>query len=171
MSKTKAADLLTQERTNIGLEDGKRSGIVDALNVLLADEFLLYTKTRKYHWNVMGPRFHDLHLFFEKQYEQLDELMDDVAENARQFGGFATATMTEYLKTSRLKESTGEQPDEDGMISNLLADHEAIIRSLRTDIKTADEEFDAADAADFLTRVLEEHNKMAWMLRACLPRR
>jgi starvation-inducible DNA-binding protein len=172
MSKLKTtADPLTQERTNVGLDDGKRSGIVEALNALLADEFLLYTKTRKYHWNVMGPRFHDLHLFFEKQYEQLDEIMDEVAENAREFGGFATATMTEYLKISRLKENPDEQLDEDGMITNLLTDHETIIRQLRVDIQKADDEYNAADASDFLTGVLEDHNKMAWMLRACLPRR
>src|SRR6476659_3490337 len=97
--------------------------------------------------------------------------MDEVAENARQFGGFATGTMTEYLKTSRLKENPDEQLDEDGMILNLLTDHETIIRQLREDIEKADDEYDAADASDFLTSVLEDHNKMAWMLRACLPRR
>ncbi len=170
MAKSKNAGPLTPEKVNVGLDDDKRSGIVDALNVLLADEFLLYTKTRNYHWNVMGPRFHDLHLFFEKQYEQLDEIMDDVAENARQFGGFAKGTMAEYVQASRLKESPGKHPGEDDMISDLLADHETIIRALRKDIDKADKKFDAADAADFLTGVLEEHNKMAWMLRACLSR-
>ena len=170
MAKSKNSGSLTPEKLNVGLDDGKRTGIVDTLNVLLADEFLLYTKTRNYHWNVMGPRFHDLHLFFEKQYEQLDELMDEVAENARQFGGFASGTMAEYAQTSRLKESPGKRPVEDEMIANLLADHETIIRALRKDIEKADEKYEAADAADFLTRVLEEHNKMAWMLRACLAR-
>ena len=170
MAKSKNAGPLTPEKLNVGLNDDKRTGIVDALNVLLADEFLLYTKTRNYHWNVMGPRFHDLHLFFEKQYGQLDEIMDDVAENARQFGGFARATMTEYVQTSRLKESPGKHSGEDEMISDLLADHETIIRALRKDIEKADEKYGAADAADFLTSVLEEHNKMAWMLRACLAR-
>jgi len=170
MAKSKNSGSLTPEKLNVGLDDGKRTGIVDTLNVLLADEFLLYTKTRNYHWNVMGPRFHDLHLFFEKQYEQLDELMDEVAENARQFGGFASGTMAEYAQTSRLKESPGKRPVEDEMIANLLADHETIIRALRKDIEKADEKYEAADAADFLTSVLEEHNKMAWMLRACLAR-
>jgi starvation-inducible DNA-binding protein len=170
MAKLQNAGSLTPETLNVGLDDNKRSGIVDTLNVLLADEFLLYTKTRNYHWNVMGPRFHDLHVFFEKQYEQLDEIMDEVAENARQFGGFATATMTEYIKESRLKEFPGKHPEEDQMIADLLADHETIIRALREDIEKADEQYEAADAADFLTSILEEHNKMAWMLRACLAR-
>src|SRR4051812_30579152 len=155
-------DALSQESVNTGLDVGKRGGVVDALNQLLADEFVLYTKTRKYHWNVVGPRFHDLHIFFEKQYEQLDEIMDDVAENARQFGGVALGTLSEFAKTSRLKEQPGVNPDADTMISNLLADHETIARQLRDDITKADDEYDAADAADFLTSVLEAHNKMAW---------
>lgn len=168
MANVKSSGPLTPEKLNVGLDDGKRTGIVESLNVLLADEFLLYTKTRNYHWNVMGPRFHDLHLFFEKQYEELDELMDDVAENARQFGGFAHGTMAEYVASSRLKEFPGKHPVEDEMIANLLADHETIICALRKDIEKMGTTYGAADAADFLTRVLEEHNKMAWMLRACL---
>src|SRR3954453_14935587 len=130
MPTTKALNL-ANEALNTGLSEEQRQGIVDALNNLLSDEFLLYTKTRNYHWNVMGPRFHDLHLFFEKQYEQLDEIMDEVAENARQFGGFALGTVAEYAQTSRLKESPGEHPSEDEMIANLLKDHETIIRALR----------------------------------------
>ena len=159
-------DALTHENVNTGLDVEKRGGVVDALNQLLADEFVLYTKTRKYHWNVVGPRFHDLHIFFEKQYEQLDEIMDEVAENARQFGGIALGTLAEFGKTTRLKEEPGVNPDADTMVKNLLADHETIARELREDIKKADEEFDAADAAEFLTSILEAHNKMAWMLRS-----
>ena len=58
--------------TSIGISDGDRQAVVDILNTLLADEFLLYVKTRNYHWNVTGPQFHDLHKFFEAQYEKLD---------------------------------------------------------------------------------------------------
>src|SRR5205085_10084281 len=65
-----------------------------------------------------------------------------------------------------LKEEPGVNPDADTMIKNLLADHETIARELREDIDKADDEYDAADAADFLTSILEAHNKMAWMLRS-----
>jgi len=68
---------------NIGLLDEQRAGVVALLNTLLADEYLLYTKTRNYHWNVVGPQFNDLHKFFEAQYNALNEIVDDVAERAR----------------------------------------------------------------------------------------
>ena len=157
------------EKINVGLSDEQRSGIVSSLNRLLADEHVLYIKTRNYHWNVVGPRFHSLHEFFEEVYTQLAEIIDEVAENARQFGGFACGTMAEFTQLARLKETPGRIPDQTDMLRDLLDDHEQVIRSLREDIEKADEEFKAPDAADFLTSVLEQHNKIAWMTRSLLP--
>jgi starvation-inducible DNA-binding protein len=159
---------MATEKINVGLSAEQRSGVVDALNTLLADEHVLYIKTRNYHWNVVGPRFNDLHKFFEEQYTLLEGMIDETAENARQFGGFAGGTMAEFIELSRLKEQPGHLPDENGMLQDLLDDHEAVIRALREDIKKADEKYEAADAADFLTAQLEAHNKMAWMLRSFL---
>ena len=151
---------------NIGLSKEQQAGVVEILNRLLADEFLLYTKTRNYHWNVRGPRFAMLHEFFEEQYKKLEGIIDEVAENARQFGGLAAGTMTEFLQLTQLQEKPGDRPDEDGMIRSLLSDHEAIIRRLREDIPRAGDDCQAVDAADFLTALLEDHDKMAWMLRS-----
>lgn len=64
-------------KLNIGLSDQDSKGVIAILNVLLADEYVLYTKTRNYHWNVVGPQFHDLHKFFESQYEELNEVVDE----------------------------------------------------------------------------------------------
>lgn len=157
------------EKINVGLSDEQLTGIVGSLNRLLADEHVLYIKSRNYHWNVVGPRFHSLHGFFEDAYTQLAEIIDEVAENVRQFGGSAAGTMTEYLNLARVKETPGRIPDDTEMLRDLLNDHEQIIRSLREDIERADDEYHAADASDFLTSVLEKHNKMAWMTRSHLP--
>jgi starvation-inducible DNA-binding protein len=153
---------------NIGLSDEQRQGVVAILNTLLSDEYLLYTKTRNYHWNVVGPRFNDLHRFFEAQYNELNEVVDDVAERARALGGKAFGTMTEFLKHSGLKEQPGYCPDDRGMIADLLADHEAIIRHLRVDLETCADRYHDIGTNDFLTGLMEKHEKMAWMLRAFL---
>jgi starvation-inducible DNA-binding protein len=151
---------------NIGLSPAQREGVVGILSKLLADEFVLYAKTRNYHWNVTGPRFNDLHKFFESQYDQLDEIIDDTAERARALGGHAIGTLGEYQKLSRLKEHPGDYPSADEMIKNLHSDHETVIRQLRTDLVDAQEKCGDAGTADFLTGLMETHEKMAWMLRS-----
>ena len=122
--------------TNIGLTDEQRDGVVSILNTLLADVYLMYTKTRNYHWNVVGPQFNDLHKFFEVQYEALNDIVDEVAERARSLGGNATGTLVEFLKQTRLQEAAGEYPEASEMIAHLLADHETTIRNLRMALVT-----------------------------------
>jgi starvation-inducible DNA-binding protein len=74
-------------KPNIDLSDEQRGGVVLILNALLSDEYVLYTKTRNYHWNVVGPQFHSLNMFFEEQYKELNEIVDNVAERAHSLGG------------------------------------------------------------------------------------
>ena len=153
---------------DIAIPAGDRQTVVDILNTLLSDEYLLYTKTRNYHWNVTGPQFNDLHKFFEAQHEALNEFVDDVAERARQLGGRAFGSLAEFVKTARLNEAPGAVPAARDMIASLLADHEAIIRSLRADIGPVVDKYNDVGTSDFLTGLLEKHEKMAWMLRAFL---
>jgi len=155
---------------NIGLSDSQRKGVVAILTALLADETLLYIKTRNYHWNVVGPQFNDLHKFFESQYQALEEKIDDIAERIRSLGANATGAMTEYVKTARLKEQLGRPPAAQVMLSALLMDHEAMIRQLRKDAAACDEKFGDAGNNDFLTGLMEDHEKMAWMLRSFLSK-
>jgi len=153
-------------KPNIGIGDDHRHSVIEILNTLLADEYLLYTKTRNYHWNVVGPQFNDLHKFFEAQYEALDDVVDDVAERARSLDGHALGTLSEFGKRARLKERPGESPDAKGMLADLLGDHEALIRQLRADLATTMDKDSDAGTSDFLTGLMEKHEKMAWMLRA-----
>lgn len=152
--------------TGMALKDTEN--VVDILNTLLADEVVLYTKTRNYHWNVTGPQFNELHKFFESQYDALSGIVDDVAERARALGGKAAGTLKEYLQLARLKEYPGKYPEARAMISNLLSDHETIVKSLRVDLETCQNKYHDAGTADFLTGLMEQHEKMAWMLRAFL---
>jgi starvation-inducible DNA-binding protein len=153
-------------KPNIGIPDANRDGVIKLLAPLLADEYVLYTKTRNYHWNVVGPQFNDLHKFFQAQYEELDDFVDDVAERMRQLGGRSPGTLAEFTKAARLKEHPGQRPNARVMLTALLADHEAVITTLRADLAAAMEKFGDAGTSDFLTGLMEKHEKMAWMLRA-----
>lgn len=151
---------------NIDIADHDRTAVVEILNRLLSDEYILLTKTRNYHWNVTGPQFNDLHTFFESQYDALNEAVDEVAERARQLGGRAFGTLAEFAKAARLAEQPGAAPAAKDMLASLLADHETVIRSLRGDIGPVADRYKDVGTSDFLTGLLEKHEKMAWMLRA-----
>lgn len=144
---------------DIGLKDSKKT--ITLLNQLLADETILYQKTRMYHWNVEGPHFNDLHKVFEEQYEALEGTIDSVAERIRTLGSRPEGTLAQVLKTSKLKEDS-KSPQALIMVKNLLADHEAIIRATRKAI----EQVEDVGTEDFLTGLLQEHEKTAWMLRS-----
>jgi starvation-inducible DNA-binding protein len=151
---------------NITDEHIKESALI--LNTLLADEYVLYTKTRNAHWNVQGPNFIELHTFFETQYDALDIIIDDVAERIRALGHFALGTLGDFKSLSRISEHNHDFTDAQNIIKTLMEDHEAVIRTLRKEIDTAGETLNDAGTADFLTGVMEQHEKMSWMLRAHL---
>ena len=153
------------ESINIGIQESDRKSVVQILNALLADEYVLYTKTRNYHWNVTGPQFNDLHKFFQAQYEELDASIDEIGERTRALGDKSVATLAEFVKNARLKESPGEYPPAQNMLANLLADHEAVIRTLRAGAEEAEKHNDMG-TNDFLIGLMEKHEKTAWMLRS-----
>jgi starvation-inducible DNA-binding protein len=155
----------------IGLSEQVRERVIDILNTTLADEHALYVKTRNYHWNVTGPQFHSLHEMPEEFYQKIAPLADDVAERARMMGGRAIGTMAEFSQQTRLSEQPGDAPEARQMVEKLLADHEQIIRDLRQDIDVCADELNDQGTADFLTGLMEQHEKMAWMHRAFLEGR
>jgi starvation-inducible DNA-binding protein len=152
----------------IGIKKDNLSKVAHVLNSLLADEFLLYLKTRKAHWNVEGADFHAMHRFFEDQYNQLDDIMDDVAERIRSLGHYAPATLKAYLELTHLTEETRKNNDSAGFIKDLLADHESIITWTRENINYIANDLQDAGTSDFITSLMETHEKIAWMLRAHL---
>ena len=151
----------------LGLSDATRQSSVDILTTSLAATYTLYTKTRKFHWNVTGMYFQQLHALFEAQYTQLEEAVDELAERVVMLGSPAIGTLEEMQEHSYIQETPGVNPDADGMVAELLADHESVIRHLRVDIDAVTENGDAG-TADFLTGLLEQHEKTAWFLRAHL---
>ena len=151
----------------LGLDEEARQGIIDLLSALLADEVMLYTLLRKYHWNVTGAHFFTLHEAFEQQYTAFEAIIDEVAERIRQYGAMAIGTLEEFKQYTRLEEQPGENPDAMQMVQDIMETHETLVRLLREDIDTADD-YDDDGAEDFFTGLLQVHQKWAWMMRAML---
>jgi len=151
-----------------GPNKGQLKGVVTLLNLVLADECLLYAKTRNCHWNAAGSGIQPLHALFEQQYDKLSDIIDQVAGRGRSFGAQTMGTMSEFLQYARVKEHPGKRPPAARMVARLLDDHEAIVRTLRGDRAVCAEEFDDAGTSAFLTGLLKQHENMARMLRAQL---
>lgn len=155
-------------KINIGLTDKQREGVIEILNVSLSDAYLLLVKTKKYHWNVVGPQFMTLHKLWEEHYEALTLNIDAYAERVRQLGGYPVGTLQGFLELTTLQEHPGELPNATGMVQRLVLDHEQVIRNLREAIDRCSEDFHDEGTADFLTGLMENHEEMAWMLRSFL---
>lgn len=140
------------------------SKVTDDLKALLSDTYVLYVKTQNFHWNVKGPRFQQLHAFFEEQYTGLAAAIDEIAEQIRILQARPPSSMKEFLQLSSLQESTDEL-SENEMLSILLSDHETIIRSLTQMTLAAQDANDEATADLYIQRV-RNHEKIAWMIRS-----
>ena len=153
---------------NIGIatKDLKKSTAI--LATVLSNEMTLYVKTRKFHWNISGNSFMELHKLFEDQYRVLENNIDEVAERISQLGEKTIGTMKEFIDNSTLKESPKEYVSQKEMLAELLQDHEQLITEFREYIPVFDEETHDIGSADFVTGLLQQHEKMAWILRRYL---
>jgi starvation-inducible DNA-binding protein len=154
-------------KPEIGISEKHLHKNVSILSVLLADEMVLYIKTRKFHWNVSGESFMELHKLFESQYSELEETIDAVAERINKLGGKTIGTMKESTELTRLKENPDKYPNQKDMMKELLKDHDSLIVELRKDIEESDNNKDAG-TTDFLTGIMQEHETTAWILRRYL---
>lgn len=163
-------NLLTSEKQSveIGLNTQERESVAQLLYHLLADEHVLYLKSRNYHWNVTGIHFQQLHTLFQEQYTILEQRIDEIAERIRVLGFFTPGSMDEMKTFARLKETGHLQGDAFKMIENLMHDHEMITQVLRRDAQLAADTYRDVVTSGFLETLIEEHEKMAWMLRAHL---
>ena len=152
----------------IGITTLHRSAVASELEKILADETILYTKTKNAHWNIESHDFIDKHLFFENQFKQLDAMIDSVAERIRTLGYYAPATLYSYLDLTHLTEKSREKNDSEGFIRFLLADHESLIIILREHIHLFANDYNDAGTSDFICGLMQTHEKMAWFLRSHL---
>ncbi|MFT3823598.1 MAG: DNA starvation/stationary phase protection protein [Chitinophagaceae bacterium] len=152
----------------IGISDSNTHEVATILSKVLADEYVLYTKTRNAHWNVEGPDFYSKHIFFEKQFGEIDEFIDSVAERIRSLGHYTPATLKAFLELTHLTEANRSPNDSIGFLKELLTDHENIIIYLRENINKIGNELGDLGTSDFLTGLMENHEKMAWFIRSHL---
>lgn len=150
----------------LGLDDAARKTSIAILQIMLASEYVLAVKTRNFHWNVKGDEFMMLHKMFDKMYNELNGVADEIAERIRSLDGTPNGTMTQFIKAAFLEESE-TLPDAKGMINALIADHDKIVEVMRGAIPKAEAVKDFG-TMDSLTGWMELHEKNLYFLRAHL---
>lgn len=144
--------------------------ITELMKEVLADQFVLYTKARNYHWNVTGPHFYTLHNTFEKIYDELAEDIDSVAERIRALGSKAPGTMKEFLSISTLREEPGKYPDYLLMVQNIVNDFETVIVKSNSAASKMQNEYTDEVSASMFYGLVEKYQKTVWMLKSMLEK-
>lgn len=156
-------------KIDIGISDKERQKIAKELSRFLADAYTLYLKTHNFHWNVTGPMFNSLHVMFEAQYTEQWAALDEIAERIRALGFNAPGSYAEFAKLTTIKEEPGATRSQDWreLVRQLVEGNEAVCRTARDVLETADDA-DDAPTEDLATQRLQIHEKYAWMLRSLL---
>jgi starvation-inducible DNA-binding protein len=153
-------------KPDIGISDKDRKAVAEALSQTLADTYALYQKTHNYHWNVTGPRFAQLHVLFEGQYNELWAAVDLIAERIRALGALVP-THAELAGLAKIKGDNDSALSDDQMLTNLAQGNEALVKSARATLKASGDAGDDA-SEDLMVQRVAASEKAAWMLRAHL---
>ena len=152
----------------IGLDKSKSEELADKLNVLLANYSTFYQNVRGYHWNIKGEKFFELHAKFEELYNDLFLKIDELAERILTLGYAPDHKFSEYMKTSRIKESSQSR---DGKIAveDILNSFKTIIMLQREILSLAQETEDEGTLA-LMSDYIREQEKSVWMYTAFLSK-
>jgi starvation-inducible DNA-binding protein len=155
----RAAPLSTP--TNLG--SNAVTDIAGALNILLADVFALYVKTKNFHWHVSGPHFRDYHLLLDEQAEQIFAMSDDVAERVRKIGGTTLRSIGHISRQKRVLDNDADYVTPLDMLAELRDDNLQLTAHMRATHELCDQNGDVATAS-LLENWIDEAERRVWFL-------
>jgi starvation-inducible DNA-binding protein len=150
-------------QTPTSLGAAARRDVSAALNVLLADFFALYLKTKNFHWHVSGPHFRDYHLLFDEQADQIYATTDPIAERVRKLGGTTLRSISHVGRVQRIKDNDAEYVTPLDMLAELREDNARLADAMRATHGVCDEHGDVATAS-LLEVWIDEAERRAWFL-------
>jgi starvation-inducible DNA-binding protein len=148
----------------LGLDESVCSDSAEALNQTLADTITLRDLYKKSHWQVAGPTFYQLHLLFDKHFEEQDELVDLIAERIQLLGGISLAMGADVAEETRIPRPPRGREEVPVQISRLLEAHELIVKQVREAAGAADEAGDDGTNDLLVSNVLRTNELQVWFL-------
>ena len=150
-----------QTPTDLGSQATK--DVSAALNLLLADVFALYMKTKNFHWHVSGPHFRDYHLLLDEQADQLYATTDPIAERVRKLGGTTLRSIGQIHRLQRVKDNDADYVTPGDMLAELREDNQALVARMREAHVACDEHRDVATAS-LIEVWIDEAERRVWFL-------
>jgi starvation-inducible DNA-binding protein len=142
--------------------------LAEQLKVLLGSTFVIYTKTHGFHWNIEGPNFPQYHKFLNKQYDNIYETIDVIAEYIRTLDVYTPGSVVRMMELSIIEEQL-MIPRAELMLAELLADNEKMA-ALATKVFEIATQANAQGIANYMAELQDLYTKQAWMLRATLKK-
>jgi len=150
-------------KTPTDLSSNATKTVKDALNIILADSFALYLKTKNFHWHVSGPHFRDYHLMLDEQAAQIFASTDDIAERVRKTGNTTLRSIGDIARHQTIKDSDKDFVAPDDMLKELRDDNLKLVESLREAKDLADNAKDNATSA-MIDNWTDDAERRAWFL-------
>ena len=149
--------------TSTDLKQNAVRDLAGALNILLADMFGLYLKTKNFHWHVSGPHFRDFHLLLDEQAEQIFATTDDLAERVRKIGGTTLRSIGHVSRLQRIKDNNADFVTPMDMLAELRDDNKELVARMRETHGLCDEHGDVATAS-LVETWIDEAERRSWFL-------
>ena len=149
--------------TPTGLGSNAVRDISGALNILLADIFGLYLKTKNFHWHMSGPHFRDYHLMLDEQAAEIFATTDEIAERARKLGGTTIRSIGHIARLQRVADNDADFVTPDDMLAELREDNLALTQRMRETHDVCDEHGDVATAS-LLEVWIDQAERRVWFL-------
>ena len=137
--------------------------VSEALNVLLADAFALYLKTKNFHWHISGRHFRDYHLLLDEQSDQIFATTDQLAERVRKIGGTTLKSIGQVAKLQTIKDNNEDYVPPREMLRELMQDNKQMAAAMRKAHDVCDDAEDVASAS-LLENFIDETERRTWFL-------
>ena len=141
--------------------------ILNNLNTFLSDLNVFYRKLQNYHWNIKGRDFFTVHAKLEEYYDEVNELIDEIAEHILALGGQPLGTLKDYLNTTKIQEAENKKIDSTCIFNEIIKDYSALLQDA-VNIKDLADASSENKTSALMDNIIEDYTKKLWMLRQCM---
>jgi len=141
--------------------------ILNNLNIFLSDLNVFYRKLQNYHWNIKGKDFFTVHSKLEEYYNEVNTLIDEIAEHILSLGGQPLGSLKDYLNMTKITEAENKKVDSDLVFNETIKDYYTLLQDAKN-IKNLAETNSENKTSALMDTIVEDYTKKLWMLKQCM---